>query len=217
MRATGEGSLGAAPPRAPSCPCTRCAPRRGCAIAYIQTLWLVWVPAGPYLARASTRWPSGTRATAVQVRDHDHRSPFEDHISQATFRSVSLLSDLHALRSARHLLGDHPPVHLTSSHLPRASCRRCRQGATCASWCSAPLPHPTSALPLPRAARGGTLFAHKLRACPRTTRPATHPPFPRRFIQLNARTELACRARRCRGARMPSRPHFCDFCGWLGF
>ena len=161
-----KASLGAAPSRAPSCPCTRCAPRRGCAIAYIQTLWLVWVPAGPYLARASTRWPSGTRATAVQVRDHDHRSPFEDHISQATFRSVSLLSDLHALRSARHLLGDHPPVHLTSSHLPRASCRRCRQGATCASWCSAPLPHPTSALPLPRAARGGHTVCPQVASLP---------------------------------------------------
>jgi len=222
VRATGEGSLGAAPPRAPSCPCTRRAPRRGCAIAYIQTLcgWCGCWRAPTWQGQARG-WPSGTRATAVQVRDHDHRSPFEDHIKPSNVQVMVCQPPVRpscTLRSARHLLGDHPPVHLTSSHLPRASCRRCCQGATCASWCSAPLPHPTSALPLPRAARGGgTLFAHKLRACPRTTRPATHPPFPRRCIQLNARTELACRARRCRGARMPSRPHFCDFCGWLGF
>ena len=42
--------LGAAPPRAPSCPCTRCAPRRGCAIAYIQTLWLACA-GGPLLGK----------------------------------------------------------------------------------------------------------------------------------------------------------------------
>ena len=159
VRATGEGSLGAAPPRAPSCPCTRRAPRRGCAIAYIQTLcgWCGCWRAPTWQGQARG-WPSGTRATAVQVRDHDHRSPFEDHIKPSNVQVMVCQPPVRpscTLRSARHLLGDHPPVHLTSSHLPRASCRRCCQGATCASWCSAPLPHPTSALPLPRAARGG--------------------------------------------------------------
>ena len=184
VRATGEGSLGAAPLRAPSCPCTRCAPRRGCAIAYIQTLcgWCGCWRAPTWQGQAP-RWPSGTRATAVQVRDHDHRSPFEDHIKSRQRSghglSASCVTFMHTALCTAPSWGSPPgapyllppPACVVPQMLPR--------GYSCASWCSAPLPHPTSALPLCPGRHGG---AHCLpTSCELALAPLA-PPHTRRFL-----------------------------------
>ena len=72
-----------------------------------------------------------------------------------------------------HLLS--PPACVVPQGLPRS---RAHRDDTRASWCGPPLPHPT----LHRAVgRGGELFAHAFASFSRTTRPATHPPFLRRF------------------------------------
>ena len=194
---------------------------RLCDSVYPDVVWLVWVLAGPYLARASTRValrnPCDRCAGARPRPQIALRGPHKAKQRSGHGLSASCPTFMHTALCTAPSWGSPPgapyllppPACVVPQVLPRGYLRIMVQRASAPSHLC-----PTA---VPRAARGGTLFAHKLRACPRTTRPATHPPFPRRCIQLNARTELACRARRCRGARMPSRPHFCDFCGWLGF
>ena len=95
------------------------------------------------------------------------------------------------MRAPTSQLGTSPPL-ISSHHLPRASCRRGCQGAAAhrevphASWCGPPL------LQLaPPCASGGGLFARKFASFPRITRPATHPPLPRR-VPGRASTEPLC-------------------------
>ena len=82
-----------------------------------------------------------------------------------------------------HSLGTSPPACVVPQGVPRG---RAHREVTRASWCGPPLLQLT-----PPCTGGGGLFAHKFASFPRTTRPATHPPFPRRFPG-RASTEPLC-------------------------
>ena len=83
--------------------------------------------------------------------------------------------------TARAQLGPHSSPPLTS-RVRRAAGGATRKGPRAPrgllarSWCGPPLLQLT-----PPCTGGGGLFAHKFASFPRTTRPATHPPFRRRF------------------------------------
>ena len=80
-------------------------------------------------------------------------------------------------------MGTSPPACVVPQGVPRG---RAHREVTRASWCGPPLLQLT-----PPCTGGGGLFAHKFASFPRTTRPATHPPFPRRFPG-RASTEPLC-------------------------
>ena len=99
-----------------------------------------------------------------------------------------------------HLLS--PPACVVPQGVPRG---RAHREVTRASWCGPPLLQLT-----PPCTGGGGLFAHKFASFPRTTRPATHPPFPRRFPGRASTEPLctrvaadACECRLCLGPRGP--------------
>ena len=76
---------------------------------------LVWVRPQALGARQAHRWwPTGTRATTVQVREDVKVLRYPVHRRQPAFRCASLLSAF----CTRHARSCPPPVHAASKRLP---------------------------------------------------------------------------------------------------
>jgi hypothetical protein len=156
---------------------------RLCDSVYPDVVWLVWVLAGPYLARASTtvalRNPCDRCAGARPRPQIALRGPHKVKQRSGHGLSASCVTFMHTALCTAPSWGSPPgapyllppPACVVPQMLPR--------GYSCASWCSAPLPHPTSALPLCPGRHGG---AHCLpTSCELALAPLA-PPHTRRFL-----------------------------------